>query len=143
MSQMLRLLEMQGMQPHNLQDRPNLRAQDFKTFRHATLTKHRKYQRCGECWECSRLATKKCKNLGFSIFPRSNHPKLILATSSNTLKIDFQKHDNAVTTACTGGELQNHPFLQNSTVPQSITALGPTQTPNRQLPASLETAKHH
>ena len=26
------------------------------------LTKNRKYQRCRECWECSRLATKKFKN---------------------------------------------------------------------------------
>ena len=58
---MLRMLEMQGMSTTTYRNRPNLCAQDFKTFRHATLTKHRKYQRCGECWECSRLAKKKCK----------------------------------------------------------------------------------
>ena len=48
-----------------IKNKPNLHAQDFKTFTHAILTKHRKYKSCGECWECSRLATKKCKKPGF------------------------------------------------------------------------------
>ena len=38
---------------------------------------------------------------------------------------------------------QKRSFLQIQTVPQRITALGPTQTPNRPIPTSLGTAKHH
>ena len=34
-------------------------------------------------------------NQGFLTSPKINRQKQILATPSNTLKIDFQKHDNA------------------------------------------------
>ena len=75
-------------------------------------------------------ATKKSKKPGFVDISQSRPSK---ADTSNPLqipkKIDFQKHDNADVSQ----------FLQIQAVPQRITALGPTQTPNRPIPTSLKT----
>ena len=65
MEVMLTMLETQG----------NLRIQNFKTFRRAKLTKHRKYQRCRECWGPQKVQTTRV-----FIFPKINHQKQILAT---------------------------------------------------------------
>ena len=138
MSQMLRMLEMQGMQPHNLQEQTQSSRSKLR-FQTRNIDQT---QKIPEMWGMPQKSQNKPRF--FDISPKQPS-KNDTSNPSNTLKIDFQKHDNAGRSNCSVpvGIAKKHSFLRISTVPQSITALGPTQTPNRPIPTLLETAKHN
>ena len=135
MSQMLRMLEMQGMQPQNLQDTRDIdqtqKIRELWGMLGMQPASHKKVQ----------------KTRVFQYFPKAAIKNRYQQPPSNTLRIDFQKHDNAGDVSQellrTGGELQENSFFADFNSSSSVTALGFTQTSNRPIPTSLETAKRH
>ena len=148
MEVMLMMLEMQEMQPHNVQEQTQSSHPKFQDFQTRKIDQTQKISEMSGMLGMQPAGHKKVQKPGW--FDISHHqpskadtsyaPQIPLKkTSKNKIMQGMFRSSCSVQL----GNCKKHSFLEIQTVPQRMTVLGCIQTPNRPIPTSLETAKHH